>query len=189
MENALIVSDTEKQTVTFTTMLKVASVHNVTIVPSCGEARRLILEHNFDLVLINSPLLDESGESFARHIVSKGASQAILAVKNELFETIAAGCENDGILTISKPMSKTVFRSALMLAKSAWNRIKNIETENTRLKQKVEDIRIIERAKWILVSHLKLSEQEAHRLIEKQAMDTRSTRRLIAEGILKTYSN
>ena len=75
-------------------MLKTASVRNVTIVPSCGEARRLILERDFDLVLINSPLLDESGESLSRHIVSKGASQVILAVKSEHFEAVATGCES-----------------------------------------------------------------------------------------------
>jgi response regulator NasT len=189
MDNALIVSNTDKQTAAFTAMLKTASVRNVTIVPSCGEARRLILERDFDLVLINSPLLDESGESLSRHIVSKGATQVILAVKSEHFEAVATGCESEGVLTISKPVNKSVFWSALMLAKSAWNRIRKIETENARLKQTIEDIRIIDRAKWTLVSRLKLNEEEAHRLIEKQAMNTRSTKRLIAEGILKTYGN
>ena len=174
---------------TFTAMLKAASVRNVTVVPSCGEARRLMLERDFDLVLINSPLQDESGDNLAQHIVSKGASQVILAVKSEHFEAIATACENDGVLTISKPVHKTLFWSTLMLAKSAWNRIRKIETENTRLKQTIDDIRVIDRAKWILVSRLKLSEEEAHRLIEKQAMNTRSTKRLIAEGILKTYGN
>jgi len=76
-----------------------------------------------------------------------------------------------------------------MLAKSAWSRIRHFESENERLKQTIEDIRIVDKAKWILVSRLKLSEEDAHRLIEKQAMNTRSTRRLIAEGILKTYGN
>jgi len=189
MDNALIVSNTDKQMAAFTAMLKAASIHNVTVVPSCGEARRLILECDFDLVLINSPLIDETGENLAQHVISKGASQVILAVKSEHFEAIAAACENDGVLTISKPVNKTLFWSALMLAKSAWNRIRKIQTENARLKQTIDDIRVIDRAKWILVSRLKLSEEEAHRLIEKQAMNTRSTKRLIAEGILKTYGN
>jgi response regulator NasT len=36
---------------------------------------------------------------------------------------------------------------------------------------------------------MKMSEQEAHRYIEKQSMDMRSTRRIVAEGILKKYEN
>jgi len=51
------------------------------------------------------------------------------------------------------------------------------------------DIRIIDRAKCLLISYLNMSEQEAHRYIEKQAMDMRLTKRMIAEGIIKTYEN
>ena len=57
------------------------------------------------------------------------------------------------------------------------------------LEQKIEDIRIIDRAKCILISHLSMSEPEAHRYIEKQAMDMRLTRRKVAEQILKIYEN
>ena len=39
------------------------------------------------------------------------------------------------------------------------------------------------------MTHMHMREPEAHRYIEKQAMDRRTTRRAIAEGILKTYEN
>ena len=45
----------------------------------------------------------------------------------------------------------------------------------------------MERAKYVLIEHLGFSEEQAHRYIEKQAMDRRMTRRGIAEGILNTY--
>jgi len=189
MENALIVSSKEKTTDLFTEMLNEVSFKQITVTKSAGEARRLCLEKDFDLVIVNSPLLDEYGESLSRHIVSNSLSQVILAVKSELFNTIAAVCEEDGILNISKPVNKEVFWSALSLAKSARNRIKRIQAENALLKQKIEDIRIIDRAKFMLISCLNLSEQEAHRLIEKQAMDLRVSKRVIAEGVLKTYAN
>ena len=86
-------------------------------------------------------------------------------------------------------MNKEIFKSALSLAKSTGNRIKRIQTENIQLKQKIEDIRVIDRAKCLLISYLNLSEQEAHRFIEKQAMDLRSSKRAIAEGVLKTYAS
>ena len=48
----------------------------------------------------------------------------------------------------------------------------------------MEEIRIVNRAKWMLIDRLHLTEQEAHRMIEKRAMDRCVTRRVIAEEIL-----
>ena len=187
MESALIVSSADKGTAYFTDMLNAASVGQVTAAQTCAQARRLLLERDFDLVIINAPLRDESGESLARYIASKSSSQVMLVVKSEYYDAVSAACEHDGVLTISKPTNKTIFWSALMLAKSAGNRLKQMQTENERLKQKIDDIRIVDRAKCILISHMSMSEQEAHRYLEKQAMDMRTTKRAIAEGILKTY--
>ncbi|MCL2002627.1 MAG: ANTAR domain-containing protein [Oscillospiraceae bacterium] len=189
MESALIVSCTEKSTVYITELLNAASVKHIAVLPSCGEARRLLLERDFDLVIINAPLRDESGESLSRHIASKSLSQVILVVKSEFFEAVSAVCEGDGVLTVSKPVNRAVFWSALTLAKAACGRLRRIQAENARLKQKIEDIRVIDRAKCILISFMSMSEQDAHRYIEKQAMDMRATKRVIAEGILKTYES
>jgi response regulator NasT len=189
MESALIVSSSEKDTAFFSLLLSAASVHHVTSLESCDNARRLILKQDFDLVIVNAPLRDESGESFSRHVASKDVSQVILLVKNEFFDSVSAICEEDGVLTISKPVDKALFWSALLLAKSVHNKIKRIQAENAQLKQKIDDIRIIDRAKCTLISGMNMSEQEAHRYIEKQAMDMRSSRRIVAEGILKRYEN
>lgn len=189
MDSALIVSGSDKSIVAFTEMLYSALINHIVTLKSGGEARRLLLDRDFDLVIINAPLRDESGESLSRHIASKGVSQVILVVKSELFEEVSAHTEEDGILTITKPINKTLFWSALKLAKSASSRLKRMRAENSKLKQKIEDIRIIDRAKCILISYINMSEPEAHRYIEKQAMDMRTTKRVVAEGILKMYEN
>ncbi len=189
MESVLIISCSEKGTQFFTELLNSASIYQITVIPSCGEARRTLLEKDFDFVIINAPLRDETGESLSRHIAAKGISQVILVVKSEFYEAVSAVCEGDGVLTVAKPIHKAIFWSALSLARAARNRIQKIQTENARLKQKIEDIRIVDRAKCILISYMNMSEEEAHRYIEKQAMDMRSSKRAIAEGILKTYEN
>ena len=189
MDSALIVSCTEKSTAFFAEMLTVASMSQITCLQSCGEARRMLLERSFDLVIVNAPLRDESGENLSRHIAAKGIAQVILVVAGEHFEAVSAVCENDGVLTIAKPINKAVFWSALKLTRAAENRLTRIQAENNKLKQKIEDIRIVDRAKCILISHLNMSEQDAHHYIEKHAMDMRTTKRVISEGILKTYEN
>ena len=198
METVLIISgmgknpaqgNTTRAAEPYAELLHAASIKQIVVLESAAEARRMLLERDFDLVVVNAPLRDESGESLCRDVVSKGASQAILVVKSESFAAMSAACGADGVLTVSKPVDNDVFWSALLLAKSARNRILRVQAENTRLKQKIEDIRIVDKAKHVLTARLNLSEPEAHRLIEKQAMDLRSSRRVIAEGILKTYES
>jgi response regulator NasT len=189
MESALIVSCEEKDTVFFTELLNAASIRHIASIKSVCGAEKFILQEDFDLVIVNAPLRDESGEKFSVRVASKGGSQVFLLVKNDIFNSVSAVCGEDGVFTISKPVDKAVFLSALSLAKSAQNRIKRIQNENAQLKKKIEDIRVIDRAKCMLISIMKMSEQEAHRYIEKQAMDMRSAKRIVAEGILKLYEN
>jgi len=189
MSSALIVSGSEKSVTLFSEVITIASVKKITVIACAGEARRTLLEKNFDIIIIDAPLADESGETLARHIAVKGISQVILAVNSENFNETASVCQEDGVLTISKPVDKNIFWAALSLARSVSSKLKKMQDENAKLKQKIEDIRIIDRAKCILISYLNLTEQESHRFIEKQAMDLRSTKRAIAEEILKTYAN
>ena len=189
MESALIVSCTEKGTEFFTEALTADSCEQIASLSSCSEARRMLLERDFDLVIVNAPLKDESGESLSRHIASKGISQVILLVKSEYFDEISAATEQEGVLVIAKPINRQMFWTTLKLAKSVQSRLQRMQAESGKLKQKIEDIRIIDHAKCILIAHLSISEQQAHRFIEKQAMDMRATRRSVAEQIIKTYSD
>ena len=52
----------------------------------------------------------------------------------------------------------------------------------------MEEIRIVNRAKCLLISELKMTESEAHRYIEKNAMDNCIPKRKAAENIIKIYS-
>jgi response regulator NasT len=189
MENALIVSSTKKSIAFFTEMLNAASMKPLAVLESAGEARRWLGERDIDLVIVDSPLRDETGESLARHAASMEVAQAIFVVPGEHIDAVSAVCEEDGVLVLARPVSKSVFWSALKLAGAAQRRLKRIQGENDKLKRQIEDIRIIHRAKCLLIFHHKISEEQAHRMIEKQAMNTRSTRRVVAEGILKTYEN
>ncbi len=189
MESALIVTASEKSLAFFSDMLKQAVIDPFVTVSACSLARRLLMERDFDLVIINAPLKDESGEELARHIAQKGVSQVILVVAVEHFEQVSASLETEGVLTVAKPINKSAFWGALQLAKSAQHRFMRMQTENLKLKQTIEDIRIVDRAKCVLISYLNMGEKEAHRYIEKQAMDMRTSRRVIAERILKTYEN
>lgn len=51
------------------------------------------------------------------------------------------------------------------------------------------DQQIIDRAKLMLITRLSMTEPEAHRFIEKSAMNRCVKKRVIAEGILRVYDD
>ena len=64
-----------------------------------------------------------------------------------------------------------------------------MEKKFETLEDKMDEIRLVNRAKWILIEYLKMTEGEAHRFVEKQAMNMRITKRAAAENIIRTYEN
>ena len=72
--------------------------------------------------------------------------------------------------------------------KAPGNDCGNSKKNPVTIEEKMAEIRLVNKAKWLLISQLSMSEPEAHRYIEKQAMDRCVTKRTIAEEIMKTYS-
>ena len=62
-----------------------------------------------------------------------------------------------------------------------------MEQKTATLEEKMQEIRLVNHAKWVLIEQLKMTEEQAHKYIEKQAMDRCITRRAVAENILSTY--
>jgi response regulator NasT len=95
--------------------------------------------------------------------------------------------ENFGVLVVQKPIIREVFFQTLGLAKSLRRRLVGMQNENEKLQKKIDEIKVVDQAKWTLIRTLGMNEEQAHRYIEKQAMDMRRSRYDIASCILKTY--
>ena len=71
---------------------------------------------------------------------------------------------------------------------SVRERLRQLEKKSLSIEEKMVEIRLVNKAKWLLISELSMSEPDAHHYIEKQAMNRCITKRTIAEEIIKTYS-
>jgi len=170
-------------------ILPVSSFSPVLQVSSCGEAKRLLVSSPFDIIIVNAPLPDEFGTEFALNLIKDSNSSVILMVKNELYDEISYKVEEYGIMTIAKPTTKAILYQTIKLAAATNSRFKMLEKNNENVISKMEEIRIVNRAKWVLIKYLNMSEDRAHKYIEKQAMNMRVTKREVAENIIKTYEN
>lgn len=185
--SVLIASSSEKFAAGIRPMLPENEFGPVEIAKSAGEARRRLVNENFDIIIINTPLTDDFGTKLALDIVAESKSNAIMFIKSDLYDAVTDRVIDYGVFTLSKPASASMIHQALKIMYAMQERLCRLEKKTATLEEKMEEIRLVNHAKWILIENMKLSEDEAHRLIEKQAMDTRQSKRIIAEGIIKTY--
>lgn len=165
------------------------NIEETHVVKTAGEARRIMIERVFDLLVINAPLSDENGVRLASDVIGSKANQVILMVKREYADEIAAKVEDYGIFTVEKPLSHAAFWLALKMTSAAFNRTRSFIDENDRLRKSLADIRLVNRAKCLLIEKLGLTEEEAHREMEKLAMNERIEKVTLAERIIKKYED
>ena len=142
--------------------------------------------HKSDILIINTPLPDDFGVELALEL-SDTTMGILLLVKNDMYDQTAFKVEDSGILTLGKPCQRQSFYASVKLLAALSSRLSRMEMKNRSLREKMEDIRMVNRAKWLLIENLNMTEKDAHHYIEKQAMDMRFTRREVAENIVRTY--
>ena len=153
---------------------------------SAGEVKRMLISSQSDILIINTPLPDDFGVELALEL-SDTTMGILLLVKNDMYDQTAFKVEDSGILTLGKPCQRQSFYASVKLLAALSSRLSRMEMKNRSLREKMEDIRMVNRAKWLLIENLNMTEKDAHHYIEKQAMDMRFTRREVAENIVRTY--
>lgn len=152
-----------------------------------GEARRLLLGQPFDIVLINTPLPDEFGTQLAVDLSEERSAGILIFVKSDVYEQVSDKLTDYGVLTLARPGNRQSIQQTIQLLTAMRMRMKSLEQKTHSLEIKMQEIRIVNRAKWLLIDRLQMSEEEAHKYIEKTAMDSCCQRLQVAEDIIKTY--
>lgn len=182
--SVLTVSANEKFNISLRSLLGESRFSPVKTVPSISAARREMLSRSYDLVMINSPLPDGNGTELAIDVCSQSSAGVMMFIKTDMFDDISAFLTQYGVLTVPVPTSVSVINQSLRLLCSTRERMKRVEQKTAKLEEKMEEIRIVNRAKWALIDRYKMNEATAQRFIEKTAMDECITKRAVAERII-----
>lgn len=186
--NTLVVSSSGKFNDAVRPLLSAANCDPITYVSGIAAAKRAILDAKYDFVVINAPLPDDFGIKFAIDLCGGKNIVCLLLVGAEKHEEIHAKALPHGVLTLPKPISVPILAQSLDAMATMRERLRSLEKKTVSVEEKMEEIRLVNRAKWVLIESLHMTEQDAHRYIEKQAMDSCSTRRDVAESIIQTYN-
>ena len=177
MGRALIVSAGANSNEYIAARLSEMGYSRPVIIPSGAEARRRMSESDFELIVVNAPLPDEFGHELCITAVEQTDAGVVFLVKAAQAEQLLAPLNEQGVL------------QAMHMAAAGNHRLQRLRQENARLQDKIGQLRLVSRAKCCLVEHAHMTEAEAHRYLEKQAMDTRRDRAEVAQEVLEEYAD
>ena len=168
-------------------IVHIGDLHHRRIGRNNSRLLRAVSKEKPDIVIINTPLPDDFGTSLALDVSETDGVCVLLFTRAENFSELSSVLPPHGVLTLPKPTSPELTEEVVELMCATRERLRRIEIKKSFAEGRMEDIRVVNKAKWFLIEQLKMTEQEAHRYIEKQAMDWCVTKRVIAENILSTY--
>ena len=186
--SVLVVSASETLNEALHSILSESRYNPAFTVSSIGSAKRMLAERSFDFIIINSPLPDDVGIRLAIDMGGSKDTVVLLLSKSDVHDEIYDEVAEHGVFTLPKPTSKALISNALNWMSVMRARIRKNNIKTLSVEEKMEEIRVVNRAKWMLISKCGMTEEDAHRFIEKQAMDRCVPKKEIAETIISKYS-
>ena len=182
--NALIITASKQAQVAIAEVVGYYTGYEASFAESVeSAAKKLDGDTQYDLLVINDSV--PAGKAIA---VEAAKKSAVIYFENaDAFDKTAVELAESGIVVVPKPLSKITLLSAVRTVYAASMRIAGLKEENRALTLKLEEVGIIDRAKIALIERLGYTESEAHKYIEKQAMNLRVSKREIAMNVLRTY--
>ena len=184
MDRILIVSSSESGTKVLTDLLRSAGFENITASSSAADARRRSTIESYDLSIINMPLSDETGKELSFDIADKNVSGVITIVNNGHEQIIGSFGRKKGIYIVMKPLNRRMFLDAVIFVLTAQKQKLRLIKKNEELARALTDLKIITKAKFLLMEKNGMSEENAHYFIERSAMDQRLSKRYVAEAVI-----
>lgn len=157
----------------------------LTLCSDFNEARRKCDERVYNIILVD--FAEGEGTDFAIDI-SDTSSTILLLAPSQHFDQISYKVEPYGILTLTSPFDQFYFYNMIKVAIAVQYKVQILSSQTTKLKEKMEEIRVVNRAKMLLMQNKSMTEQEAHRYIEKEAMDTGAKKLAIANLVISTLA-
>ena len=181
----LIVSSSERFDAAVKRALPQGSFQTIDVKKSASVARRSLLEKDYDIIVVSVPLPGETGLEFALDAAEQKSASVVLAVPREIYEEVLEHVIDRGMQVLPKPLSDIHINRGIRFSVAIQDRLREKDRKLSSMQEKLEELRVVSRAKLVLVEQQHMTEDEAHRYIGKQAMDSGLSRRRVAEGILE----
>jgi response regulator NasT len=175
----LIVSTNDDYTSLFVNALNSAGVDDITVSES--------FTAGYDAAVFSLPLAERFGLDEAVAAAKSDDVFVMAAASMKNIDKIIEKIGDSPLLLVPKPVRHETLTLTFRNLLTASSKFTELRGKLHDAENKISDLKLIERAKFVLAEYLSLTEAEAHRYIQKNAMDRRVRQAEVAKDILKTY--
>lgn len=142
-----------------------------------------------DLVIMDIKMPKLDGISAAEKIASNRICPVVILTAFSQKDLVEKARDAGAMAYLTKPFSMDELIPAIEIAVSRFQEIKQLDSEIKDLQEQLKARKAIDQAKALLIKHLKLSEPEAFKWMQKTAMDKRRSMLDVATLIIEEYKN
>ena len=188
-KNIVIVDDEPLMRLDLKDMLRAANYNVVGEAADGFEAIEVCKQHIPDLVIMDVQMPLSDGLTAGKKIMSEHYAKGILmltAFSDASHRQKALGFDAIGYLV--KPLDEKSFIPTVDMAIAKGDQVFNLEKNVQELSTKLENRKMIEKAKGVLMSSQGITEDEAYKQIRKLSMDKRCQMIDVAEMIVISHA-
>jgi response regulator NasT len=142
-----------------------------------------------DIAVISEDLLGMVSSQVVTVLLEDRICPTVMITASSSSEVIEAAKRGGVLGLVNRPVQKHMLLTSMELAYEHYRRLSEMEHEIEELKDKLENRKIIEKAKGIIMENLKLSESEAYRHIQTQSMNQKTPMKQIAQAIILAFES
>lgn len=150
-------------------------------------AVRLARDLQPDVVIMDIKMPELDGIEAARILTGERIAPVLLLSAFSQTDLIQRANQAGVVNYLIKPWRETELQPAIEVALQRYKEFRAKEKEAEQLTQKLEDQKVINKAKGVLMDKHNLSEAEAYKRLQKLSMDTRKSMREIADAIMLAH--
>lgn len=136
------------------------------------------------LLVIDDDLPDQKGLAIGK-ILAKEQICPVIVFSNKWNYGIETYTEEGLLAVLAKPMQQDVFLQFALCLEAAHGRIFQLETELAKLRKDLENRKIIERAKGMLMAERHWTEEEAYQWLRNTSMERMVSISVLAQEIVR----
>jgi len=137
-----------------------------------------------DLVLADIRMPEMDGIEAVRALNRHRPVPVILITAHHDQETLARANSEYIVGYLIKPISEPELKTAIILAMTRFEHMQGLVKESTELRQALEERKLVERAKGVVMKRLRTDEDDAFRRMRKMASNQNTKLHEVCRGIL-----
>jgi len=145
---------------------------------------RIVLDSEPDVVVFDIHLPRLNGLDALRQIYQERVVVAVAITADRDQELVRRALEEHVLAFLVKPVEAHQLGPALQIARAQFEELRELTAENASLRQTLQNRKIIERAKGVLMKRHHWTEAEAFRRLQRGAMNRRTTMIELAQDVL-----